>query len=272
MSEEIEVKAKDMGWAPKEEFRGDPEKWIDAETYVRRGEELMPILKANSRRTNEKLQSVETELKTTKDLLKEATESIEALKEFRSSLTKKEAQEKAKELTTAIVEAKREGDHEKEVELTEALHEHKAAIKEAEKPPEAKSAEKPEDPTLNPDWQAWVAENDWWGKDRRRTALAMGIADELKADSTNKLTGKAFLDKVTEEVELTVGGGLRTAPNKVEGGGRGSRNGAKGFGDLPAEAKQACERQAERLVGPNRAFKTAQEWRNHYATEYFAEE
>jgi len=277
MTEEVEVKAREMGWAPKEEFRGDPEKWIDAETFVKRGEELMPLLKANNKRLSDDLNAVRSELRETKDLLKASAESIEALKEFNSNIVRREAKEKQKELKEALVEAKREGDVEKEVEITEQLQEHTAALKDAEKKagngegkPKESSAD---DYTQNPDWKAWVKENEWFSRDKRKTALALGIADDLKSNpETANLTGKAFLDKVSEEVEK-IFGGPRTGLDKVEGGGRGtSKGGGKSFADLPEEARQACERQAERLVGPGRAFKSTKEWRDHYAKQYFGAE
>jgi hypothetical protein len=279
MSTEIETRAKELGWAPKEEFRGDPDKWIDAETYVKRGEELMPLLKANNRRQAEELAAVKKQLSETNELLKASAESIEALKEFNTQVTRDKAKETADGLKAALVEAKKEGDVDLEVELTEQLQEHKAAMKAAEKAPAAKpNGKTPETPTAdykaNPEWIEWTAANPWFGKDKRRTALALGIGDELKSNpETAGLTGRALLDKVTEEVEAVFGGGSRRLPDKVEGGGPGHRGSSgKSFGDLPPDAKDACERQAARLVGEGRAFKTTQEWRNHYAKSYFAEE
>jgi hypothetical protein len=261
-----------MGWAPKEEFRGDPDKWIDAETFVKRGEEFMPILKASNRKLQAELAEVKGQLTKTNELLTASAESIEALKEFNSAAVRKEAKEKVKELKEALVEAKKEGDVEQEVEIAEQLQEQRAAIKKAEAAPKPKTPP-PDDYTANPEWKAWVSENAWWGTDKRRTSLALGIADELKAKPENAgLVGKAFLDKVSEEVEATFGT-PRQRSDKVEGGAPGHRggNGGRSFGDLPAEAKDACERQAQRLVGEGRAFKTAQEWRNYYAKQYFAE-
>jgi hypothetical protein len=43
--------AREDGWRPKEEFNGREEDWIDAETFVRRGKEINPLLRKN----NEKL-------------------------------------------------------------------------------------------------------------------------------------------------------------------------------------------------------------------------
>lgn len=40
-----EREARSMRWAPKEEFKGDPALWVDAETYVRDSEEVLPLVK-----------------------------------------------------------------------------------------------------------------------------------------------------------------------------------------------------------------------------------
>lgn len=281
MTEEksVETRASEMGWVPRENFRGDDARWIDAETFVKRGEELMPILRANNKKLAEELDGVKHQLEETKTLLKASAESIDALKEFNSKAIREQATGKKVEIVAAIKEARESGDVESEVALTEQLQEQTAAIKAAEKAPEKKAEPPQADPTdftKTPDWQAWTAENEWFGKDKRRTALALGIADEMRSNGDGVL-GKAFLDKVTEEVDKVLGGEkTRENPSKVEGGARSSGNGGGGaskrsFADLPTEARAACDRQAERLVGPARAFKTKEEWRRHYAQKYFEE-
>src|SRR5256885_800185 len=76
---------------------------------------------------------------------------------------------------------------------------------------------------------AWMAENPWFGTDKRRTALANGIADELRSDPANAgLTGKPFFDRITEEVERVFGGNQRrNGASKVEES-RGSGTGGGG--------------------------------------------
>lgn len=277
MSEESEVKARELGWVPKEEFRGDPEKWIDADTFVKRGEELMPLLKANNKRQAEKISQLETEIRSTKEALKDATEAINALKETTSKAAIAEVKAQVKSIKEKLVEAKKEGDVEAEVELQEKLDEAKEAVRQAEKPVIAKTAAATDtqpDYTTNPEWVAWTKDNPWFGQDKRKTSLALGIAQELREQGV-KLQGRAFFDKVTEEVNETLGLTKKSpTTSKVEGDARGSGAGGgsgKSYADLPAEAKQICERQAQRLVGTNRAFKTVAEWRAHYASEYFKE-
>jgi len=50
---DFEQEARDSGWVPEAEFKGDkkPAVFLDAETFVRRGEELIPVI----RRVNKKL-------------------------------------------------------------------------------------------------------------------------------------------------------------------------------------------------------------------------
>lgn len=56
-----EAEAEVYGWVPKEQFKGDPDKWRPAEEFVRRGEEILPIV----RKQNEKLQAKLSELEET---------------------------------------------------------------------------------------------------------------------------------------------------------------------------------------------------------------
>lgn len=42
---DFETEAREHGWTPQDDFRGDPNKWVDAETFMRRADEVMPLLK-----------------------------------------------------------------------------------------------------------------------------------------------------------------------------------------------------------------------------------
>ena len=267
---EVETRARELGWSPKEEFRGDPDKWIDADTFVKRGEELMPLLKATTKRQSAQLKDLQDRVVKAEKAFAESQESIHALIET----TSKEAMDKLRrqqdELKGTIKQAREEGDLDAEEEARGRLTEVRQALKDAEVPPV-----KPVQPPTNqehPDFKAWANDNEWWGKDLRKTSLALGIAQELRA-SGEKSEGRAFFDKVSEEVDKTFGGTTsRERPSKVEGGGRPSAGGgSKTYADLPQDAKEACERQSRVLVGPNRSFKTADAWRKHYAEQFFAE-
>lgn len=289
-SQEIVSRAKELGWCPKDEWRGNPEHWVDADVFIEKGETLMPLLKANNRRLTQELQATRGQLSKAEQIIAANTEAIEELKRFNSQSLRQQAQAQKKELTEAIVEARREGNVQEELELAERLTETTKVLKETENQPvrkkkeaktEASASNEPsaEDVTNHPDFKAWTAENTWFGKDKRKSNLAMAIAAEMREDPQySGMIGKPFLDAVAAEVEATLGGG-RERTSRVEGGaGNGSSNGTgsggktgKAYANLPADAKAACDKQASRLVGEGRAYKTQDEWRKAYAAKYFEE-
>jgi hypothetical protein len=47
---DFDAEAREHGWRPKDEFPGDAAKWVDAETFMKRADEVMPLLKAQNAR------------------------------------------------------------------------------------------------------------------------------------------------------------------------------------------------------------------------------
>lgn len=280
MSEDIEAKATELGWVPQDQFRGDPEKWVDAETFVKRGEELVPLLKATTRRQSEELATLKSQLKETRESLNAATEAIEALKETTSKAALDKVREHERSLKRELVNAREEGDIEREEEVREKLQETREAIKASQVPQKtvktAAADEEPAkpNPTDDPHFSKWLSNNPWFTKDKRKTALALGIADDLRDKGVNTY-GEEFYSRLDQEMNEMLGiKDPREAVGKVEEGGRhtaSSRNG-KTFADLPDEAKAACERVADKVVGKNRAYKDMDSWRKAYADQYYAAE
>mgnify|MGYP000532318609 CR=1 FL=1 len=110
----------------------------------------------------------------------------------------------------------------------------------------------------------------------------MSKINEL-ADSLNKMLQKIikalrkFFDKITEEMQPYLNPDEGRPSSKVAGGRPAASASAGGerkrtFADLPAEAKEACTRQARKLVGPGRAFKDDAAWQAHYVEQYFLQE
>ena len=107
---EAETQARAMGWLPKEQFRGPESSWIDAEAYVERGNNIMPILKANNEKLIQRLSQVEAQNAELTATLKASSEAIEELKNFRSTLNKEKVQTQKTEILAGIKEAKTSGD------------------------------------------------------------------------------------------------------------------------------------------------------------------
>jgi hypothetical protein len=166
------------------------------------------------------------------------------------------------------------GDHEGVAELTDQLSQLNVAVP-VTKPEPAQQQQAPVF-TPPPELRQWNDENPWFGTDKRKTSLALGIAQELR-DNGETGTGRAFFEKVGAEVDKMLGTGKQEPRgDKVEGArggvsGEGRSSSGKGYAALPADAKAACDLEARRFVGEGKRYKTIADWRSRYAEIYHAE-
>lgn len=271
---EVQERAKELGWIPPERYKGPAEKFVDAEEFVRKGEEILPIIKSRNARLETSVRALEAKLKEQEDLLRKNAETMEALEEFHTAETKRKIEEVRKQLKQKIAESSKEGDHEALAEYTDQLTELNGKVKDAEKRTEEEAAAKKgkteeEPPQLSPVFQEWASKNPWYGSDARKTAYANSIAVAWRQQGDRSPEGE-FLRKVSEEIEEMFPAQART--EKTTSGRRsGGGGGAKSYAALPADAKAACEEFTQRLVGKGRKFETVDAWRAHYAKLYFEE-
>ena len=268
-SNPVEQEARALGWIPKEDFHGDPERWVDADSFVERGQAIMPMLKKNNEKLVGKVTSLESEVKTLREALGSSREAIEGLKTFQDEHTKQKVQEARKQLIDQLALARENDDVSAEVKINDQL----ADLRDAEikavtqEDQEEGDIAKPVDYSGTSWFKGWSSDNPWFGQDKRRTALAMGIAEELRV-SEPELKERDFLDRVAEELDSMLV--KRTLVDKVEGSRvSSSRQSSYTFADLPREAQEACKRQGGRLVGKDKAFATDTAWQKHYITKYF---
>jgi len=272
---EVEQKARKMGWLPETEFRGKKEHWVDAEKYVERGDQFIPFLQADRRRLEVELSTVRGELNTLQTTLKEATETIDTLKEFRTELNKERVKELREDLVDGIKAARADGDVDKEIRLQEKLTEATEALKPVKEEPKVKVTETP-DVTKTPEWQDFVKDNPWWNEDpvMRSASVAVGqiLAAEGKLEGMTQAQRFAAIAKATKErfgldepartsrVESSRGGSTRQDDTTTE----------KTYNDLPADAKAGCASFENRLVGKKKGqFPDVAAYRKYYAEEYF---
>jgi len=277
----VEAEAKKMGWAPKDQWRGDPDLWKDADEYVRRGKEIIPIVRAQNQKLTDQLAEANRQLaelkgtltrqeQTTKDLLKHQAEQIE-----------RQVKERLADLRDQKAAAIEDGDHKTAAKLERQIDETKDELAAATKPKPEVAGTPPAPQT--PQYEPWALEfgqanDDWLGKDKRKTALFQGICEDLYQNTS--LRAGALLAEAKEQMEKMLGTAPQRMTSKSEGGSggwEGSKSGgalgsgAKTFAALPQEAKDACKAQAKKFVGESgKAFKTEAEWQKHYAETYFA--
>lgn len=270
-SAEVQAEAHKLGWIPPARFKGDPSRFVDADTYIERGETVLPIVKEQNKRLHAQLTEQSTQLRKLEEALTTATKAIGDLEE-KNTVDRQRALDDAKaQLKAQLAQASEDGDHALIAELTGKMVEVQATQVAV---PKVEPARTPPAFVAPPELKEWNAENPWYGTDRRRTSLALGIAQELK-DAGETATGRAFLDLVAAEVEVTLGGKTTPSASKVEGAGRSGEEprgsgGKKGYAALPAEAKAACDVDLKKFVGAGKRYKTAAEWQAQYATLYFS--
>jgi len=261
---QFESEARAQGWVAAEEFRGSESDWVDAETFVRRGKEIMPILRKN----NEKL------LKELGEARKIAEEARESAKEFRE-YQKQQFEKKTKDLEGQLEQLKQakrdaitQGDGDRAIEIDDAmddLKEQRLEAKEDLKAAEEKAKEVPQitqDPILN----TWMEKNDWFGKDSRMTNIANGVGVTLRQEDPN-LAGQAFLDKLDSELQemFPEKFGKKRTPNPMEGSPNGTArpsvsSGKKTYNNLPPEAKAACDKFVKQGLMTKEAYVAEYDW------------
>jgi hypothetical protein len=246
---EVEQKAAKMGWTPKDEFKGDPAKWRPAEEFVERGENMLPLVKAQIKRQD-----------------KEILELKETLRQFGEYNTKAEqrAYEKAMhDLKQQRADAIAAGDGVAFDKVDTAIEQLKS---------EVTSVKKPQEDTRNdPVYVEWLSTNAWvkdpvmerWATNYGEFLIKNGDAD-YGADVFEKIT-KAAKEKYPEKFENA----RRTNVPSVEGGQPAQRKGGKAYADIPSADRSACERMAKNAFPDD--TKAQATFKANYTKTYFEE-
>src|SRR6185437_13103474 len=68
---ETEARARRQGWRPLEEYNGNPDRWIDAESFLKRAETDLPVTRARLETMESRYAQTEAELGKTRQSLEE---------------------------------------------------------------------------------------------------------------------------------------------------------------------------------------------------------
>lgn len=178
------TKASDEGWVPKEEWKGDPEDWVDYREFNVRGE-LMGRIKSQSSQIHSLMEET-TNLKDAMKVLGEHNKKI-AQTEFKRAMATLKAEKK---------EARENDDYDAIDEIDEQISELKDAQKDLEA--QEKESKKEEKNTANgptPEQQAFVRswidnpDNKWYTEDKALAAAADSYILEHAKHSPNDLEG-----------------------------------------------------------------------------------
>lgn len=264
VSSEVLHEAESQGWVPKERYRGNEADWVDANTFVKRGREILPILRKNN-------ENLVRDLNNTREQLKEFKEAADEFKRFQKDAYERKAQDyeyRIQEIKDSRAQAITDGDGQKVNALDDALDEAKHNLKEAKQAVKDVIKEPPpveESQPIDPSLQTWLDKNNWFGQDKRMTSIANGIGESLRLEFP-QLKGTSFLEKLDEVLleEFPNKFGKKNTPtNRVESGsgrqGRGS-SGAQSYDNLPADARAACDKFVKQKLMTKEEYVSSYDW------------
>lgn len=193
---DYEYEARRKGWKPEADYTGPEGKWVDAKTFVERGERFTKKLESEIVSLRSKIESFEG----TKAQFRKFFEEQMAKRD-------KEHAEAISALRLQRTQAIREGDDTLALELEDridATKEQQRALKaEATEAAAAQNAPATTDPTnaeSNPVLLEWIEDgNSWFQKDEVLTKHAIAVGNELRKQG-EKSVGRVFMDKVGAQV------------------------------------------------------------------------
>lgn len=272
----VEKEARSMGWRPLEEFKGDKEKWVDADEFVERGRHVLPIVLENNKRLQRDLSTRDRKIDTLQSKLDDALAAIDKLDKHYTEANKRAVENAKRQLKEELRQAREDNDLDKEFEIQDRINDLNNATQDtpASKKPTTPAAKAE---SSNAEFAEWVKDNDWFDVDKKKTKEVVRIAEDLREEG-NELTGREFFDecvRVWEEQHDEQESDTKRKPratSKVESPNvRTPRTGGKSWADLPKDAQEACLADADNLVGEGRRFKTLDDWKKRYVSIYFSE-
>lgn len=244
---EAEVRAKRLGWVPKEEFRGDPEHWRSAEKFLEWSDAAAPSLRRDNDRLHRRVDETER-------LLKEARDTFAEFREFASKSEQRSYERAKAEIQQRIEKSAADADA---GAVRVGMAELDALNKEAPKPVERKPEPKQE-PKIDATIQDWIDREQWFTRDRSLNAYAVdvfgdlernkpGMSTEERLAETKRLTREKFPEKFGVN-PMRNGAAAVSEPS----GGSAGRKKGKTYDDLPADAKRACDKFVKTIPGYKR--------------------
>ena len=241
--EQVEKTARLMGWSPLEDFRGDPDNWIEADKFVERGTTHLPILKENLDRALDKLDKITTKFEQTE-------KDIKVMADYNKKSDERAFERAERQYETEIKDLKAQLRQSVVDEDIEKFDQVEAKIESLEKP---EKADIPPAPVQSPAYQSWLAENAWYTSDPQMAGYADSVTGFVTKNYPN-ISEDEWYRKITEETKARFPDKFknpnREKPNAVDGGDDNPaplRKGSRKFANLDEESKAGYERLKVRI-------------------------
>jgi hypothetical protein len=262
--------ARRMGWRPETEWSGPenrkPQRFLSADEYIKRVETEVPVLRERLRFYDDQ---VVKSSKHVEELSGTIKEQGEALKELLSRTKVAEQRgyeraiaEKQQEMRAAVASADTAAYARAEAEAR-AIND--ARVKAMQPPaPQQKPAAQPQ---VHPETTAWLAQNEWFNRDRVLNAAAIEayevVARDMPAASETQRLAETKRRVQTEFPHKFGANPRRDAPASVNtpSGERSAQKPGKSIRDLPDDAQRELARFKKLIPGfTDKDFLESYEW------------
>lgn len=196
-----EQRAREGGWRPKNEWEGDPDEWVSAKEFNKRGE-LMQRISAQTRT-----------LKQNEKRIAKLEGAIKLVGEHNQKIAEIEKKKLLDDLNRQKYTAINEGDADKASELDGLI----SQVNDVKTQQDLLEEEAEADPLeaqreqLQEYFQNWVSKpgNSWYGKDKALTAAFNAIGDDIANQNPNM-----SIDKLLESAKTQL---VKEFPDKFKG-------------------------------------------------------
>jgi hypothetical protein len=255
-SKEEIAEARGMGWADLPEWKGDKSRWVPAKDFLEKGRVMLPVLQKRDREMRAALEAERAERTRLDSELKAVKTALRAIETGRQEEAQERAEDLMGQLKVEISAAAEAGEHTKVVELTEKLVGLKLVQEKGKQQLQTPAERREEQAQIPREQLEWQARNPWFQKDQEKTRAALVAGYALRLENP-QMTPAEFYEALDEK--------LSEPPRKTRVAGSGNGTGSGPAAPrMSAEEREAMNYWGKRVVGPDKQFKTQEEWEKHY--------
>lgn len=191
----VQQEAVQRGWVPKEEFDGDPDRWVDAGEFLRRGELF------------EKIESQSKEMKKLRQAMGE-------LAKHNSKIREVEYKRALDDLKSQKKEALAEADADRVIEIDDQID----LVKEQQRQFQSQQIQDAAPTEIHPELRNWINKNPWYDNNRAMRGWADARGVELAEQGKSPIEVLNTLEKeVKDRFKEKFHNPNRDKPGAVEG-------------------------------------------------------
>lgn len=187
---DVETHARNMGWKPKEQWKGDTSKWEDAQSFVDRTMSMVPLLQARNKDLDKTIAQMKRQMDQQTTSMADLVRTTRKAEQVGYNRAMRELAEKRR---AAI----REGDE----QAVEAVEQEMRELGPAPPPPDDPKPNGAGNGQAEPDpvAVAWAKQNPWFRQDPIAAQVASMTLDQLEREEPD-LTLEERLTEVTRRI------------------------------------------------------------------------